>query len=543
MSITDAGAFEATGSGVARAALPTYSVQEIADYIQYGPDGSEFLMIDAGDQPVTVNLKGLSADRADLARLALATWSDACGLTFTETSGAALISFDDTDSGAYCSYSYSGTTITSADINVEADWDDGSSDVDSYAFQTFIHEIGHALGLSHAGPYDGSASYPADAAYANDSWQMTVMSYFDQEEAGQGSWRTVATPMMADILAVQSVYGSAGTRTGSTTYGFNANTSGLTGLLYDFDNFYEAPSFTIVDDGGIDTLDASGYADDQYIDLRGGTYSDIGGLVGNIGIYLDTVIERGIGGSGDDTLIGNAANNILTGNAGADELRGGLGNDTLNGGAGADAMYGGAGNDTYVVDSLADTVRESAGAGIDTVRTGLSRYTLGSNVERLVHTGASSFTGTGNSLANILTGSTGKDRLYGGAGNDTLYGGGGNDVLVGGRGADVLSGGAGGDTFVYESIADSTRTAYDRVMGYSASAGDRIDLSAIDADTVSGSANDAFVFIGSAGFSGAAGELRFINGTLQGDVNGDRRVDLQIALTDISSFSRASIIL
>ncbi|MCP4073808.1 MAG: hypothetical protein GY742_19085, partial [Hyphomicrobiales bacterium] len=50
--------------------------------------------------------------------------------------------------------------------------------------------------------------------------------------------------------------------------------------------------------------------------------------------------------SGNDTIIGNEADNVLTGNGGNDTLIGGTGNDFLDGGMGADTLDGGEGNDT-----------------------------------------------------------------------------------------------------------------------------------------------------------------------------------------------------
>ena len=76
-------------------------------------------------------------------------------------------------------------------------------------------------------------------------------------------------------------------------------------------------------------------------------------------------------------------------------------------------MTGRAGNDTYVVDNAGDTVTEAANEGMDTVQTSLTSYTLGTNVEKLTYTGTSAFTGTGNALANTITGSSGADKLDG----------------------------------------------------------------------------------------------------------------------------------
>ncbi|NEH89429.1 protease, partial [Rhizobium leguminosarum] len=69
--------------------------------------------------------------------------------------------------------------------------------------------------------------------------------------------------------------------------------------------------------------------------------------------------------------------------------------------------------------------------GTDLIKTALSIYTLGNNVENLLYTGSASFTGTGNALVNTITGGAGNDTLDGGTGNDTLIGGAGNDTLIG----------------------------------------------------------------------------------------------------------------
>ncbi len=152
----------------------------------------------------------------------------------------------------------------------------------------------------------------------------------------------------------------------------------------------------------------------------------------------------GTGNAGDNTLTGNAGNNKLSGLAGNDELTGGEGNDQLlggdgddflDGGSGADKLTGGSGDDTYVIadanasGKAADTVTEKANQGSDKVISSMS-YTLPSDVEVLVLNGGGDLQGTGNKVANTITGGVGANTLDGNDGNDTLTGGGGADRFV-----------------------------------------------------------------------------------------------------------------
>src|SRR4029077_9452212 len=95
-----------------------------------------------------------------------------------------------------------------------------------------------------------------------------------------------------------------------------------------------------------------------------------------------------------------------------------------------------------------DVVTELAGEGTDLVQTTLAALLLGNNVENLTFTGAGNFAGTGNGLANTITGGTGNDTLDGGAGIDTLIGGAGNDTYKVDVTGDVVTeaAGAGIDT-------------------------------------------------------------------------------------------------
>ncbi|MDI3355062.1 heme peroxidase [Pseudomonas sp. UYIF39] len=175
-------------------------------------------------------------------------------------------------------------------------------------------------------------------------------------------------------------------------------------------------------------------------------------------------VLSGLGGNdtlnglaGIDQLFGGTGNDILNGGDDNDVLNGEDGNDTLNGGFGADAMSGGAGNDTFVVDNVGDLVTEALGGGTDLVQTSLTNYLLGANVENLTYTGTGNFTGTGNALANTITGGVGNDFLNGGAGADRMLGGAGNDTYVVDAALDVVVEVAGGGTdTVQTSLASYT---------------------------------------------------------------------------------------
>jgi VCBS repeat-containing protein len=160
-----------------------------------------------------------------------------------------------------------------------------------------------------------------------------------------------------------------------------------------------------------------------------------------------------LGSGGNDTLIGTSNSDILMGGAGDDILISD-GNDWLNGGSGADSMTGSIGDDIYVVDNAGDTVIELEGEGNDTIDARVS-YTLGDNVENMRLMGASSLSGTGNELDNLITGNAADNLLQGMDGSDTLIGNAGNDTLDGGLGADIMTGGTGSDTYIVDTLADA----------------------------------------------------------------------------------------
>ncbi|WP_153785027.1 calcium-binding protein [Pseudomonas sp. EMN2] len=183
------------------------------------------------------------------------------------------------------------------------------------------------------------------------------------------------------------------------------------------------------------------------------------------------------GGEGNDRLLGGNKDDVIRGHAGHDELEGGKGDDILLGGKGSDVLDGGKGDD-------------------------------------YLHGGDS---------ADVLIGDTGKDVLVGGKGDD---------LLEGGPGADVLSGGRGADLFVFAKLSDmGVGGQRDIVTDFKGVAGDRIDLRGLAKST--GLAG--FTFIGDAAFT-EAGQLRFENELLSGNVRGSLKADFEIQLVGVTCF-------
>jgi serralysin len=451
----------------------------------------------------------MDAVQVAAARLGFQLWDDLIARHLVEsTSPSAKITLDYSSNtngdGTYTSM-FAGSVkaqahsvnLGAAQVWLSSDW---SSNQDSgmapggYGLLTMIHEIGHSLGLSHPGLYNGSATYANDAVFAQDNREYTVMSYFGGYDPAINNWQqdgtTLAylypqTPMVYDISAIQALYGAdMTTRATDTIYGFNCNllASNTEKAIYDF-SLNHVPIFSIWDGGGRDTFDCSGYAGSQTIDLKPGDYSSVDGMNGNVGIAFNCTIEDAVGGLGIDTIYGNSAANSLNGGAG-DDIIYGSSNDTLIGGAGNDTlisdtgssakyMYGGGGDDTYYLSSSSDKVIENAGEGHDrvTVQFSFSIKTL-LNVEDLFKDsrGTSGLTLEGNDGNNWITG-TGHDTLIGGSGSDTLdcsgYGSSGvsGSTLYGGNGNDTLTGSQSADYFVFNT-APNASTNHDTITNF-----------------------------------------------------------------------------
>ncbi|MCG7392167.1 M10 family metallopeptidase C-terminal domain-containing protein [Microvirga sp. ACRRW] len=151
--------------------------------------------------------------------------------------------------------------------------------------------------------------------------------------------------------------------------------------------------------------------------------------------------------------------------------------------------------------------------------------------------GSGNDTITGNQGANSLKGNGGNDKLNGGGGKDVLVGGSGKDILYGGADGDTLYGSSGADVFLFRSAGDSPRSARDTIKDFKRGE-DHIDLRPIDANT-NAAGNQAFTFIGKAAFTGKAGELRFLNGLLSADVNGDMIADMQVNVAKLTGLAKS----
>ena len=318
------------------------------------------------------NFAALNAQQQAAARAALASYSAVANVTFgeiTETSSQhADLRFAQTD-GSNTAHAYFPHP---AQEGGDA-WfrNSGGHFADpvrgNYAYAAFLHETGHALGLDH--PHTGTAVMPVD----RDSLEYTVMTYRSYEGASttggfvNETWGFSQSLMMYDIAAIQYLYGANfNTNSGATTYSWSPST----GEMFINGVGQGAPGgnrifLTVWDGGGIDTYDFSNYSTDLVINLAPGAWSTTSasqraslgdgrvadGNIANALLYqsnLGSLIENAVGGSGNDTIIGNQIGNRLFGQGGADILHGEAGNDWLQGGSGTDTLFGGAGADTFV---------------------------------------------------------------------------------------------------------------------------------------------------------------------------------------------------
>ena len=459
----------------------------------------------------------LCATQKNAVRQALAKWSAVSGLTFSEVSDSAnsILRFGtcssqvvETSQAYFPSTSASGGSVWFGNSNSNAPTEPNKG---NYAYLTFLHEIGHSLGLKH--PHEADEPGFPVAASSIDAMQYSVMSYRSYVGGSVDGGYSNADdsyaygPMINDIAAIQYLYGADYSyRSGNTTYSFSPSTAKI----------FEA----VWDGGGTDTFDCSQYSTGVSVNLSPGAWSifssdqiaDLGngysspGNVQNAYLFngnTASLIENAMGGSGDDILTGNQANNVLRGGAGEDRLSGVAGNDQLWGGYGDDTLVDANGSNAYWWGSSEGNDVVSGTSGKDALyfynfsfSQRVGSFTAGGDMTFGCKTGDSSvvtLSGWRNQVANsrvqslvfsengilkayawndhqpvtvnlfdgayslrgvhdlecvdssnaTLRGSSGDDTIRGGSGNDVIWGAAGSDVLIGGGGADAYYWGSG----------------------------------------------------------------------------------------------------
>ena len=428
-------------------------------------------------------------------------WSAETNITFNPVSNAGiadLVITRSTGGGAQGGFSVDTGNIGSSQLGQFAS---GSITIDTsvggfgpigsafsvaggYPWQTILHELGHVIGLGHAGAYNEGTTQTSVQLTSYDNTAYSLMSYNEAPIYGTGfAWgnsggyaRAPVTPMMLDILAADRIYGTpvGGPLSGGQTFGFHTNIAGDVGQFFDF-SVNPKPVITLFDTGLNNTLDVSGFTIGSTVDLHQGMFSSVAGLTGNVGIAFGTRI---------DTLIADSASDKITGNDDGDVLMGGGGTDTIRGGAGNDHIYGNLRSSTQGTTDGADAIDAGGGsnyvngnAGDDTITASVGSNRLyGGQGNDVIHV-------TGNGT-NHLNGNLGDDTLivdggnndiHGGQGNDTIQANGGNnqsfgelgnDVLWCGGGIDQMTGGAGSDLFVLSGTQNSNHASWDEIVDF-----------------------------------------------------------------------------
>ncbi|TAF52437.1 MAG: hypothetical protein EAZ61_08135 [Oscillatoriales cyanobacterium] len=401
---------------------------------------------------------------------------------------------------------FPGDTSESGDVQLGTDLGNTGS-IYEELYSTVIHELGHALGLSHPGNYDEGVTPDPNAAgpflpIATDHAMSSIMSY-NENEADNA---TPTTLMPYDIRALQFLYGAnTSFNNGDTTYTLLRNPNDLDNpAAVDMSTLALnlAGKRTIWDGGGKDTLNARTLPLDNYFfDLNPGglltaqsarnasSYTGQPGqaqpgvtyLVDSFGIRLafDLEIEDLLGTEGNDEVLGNGSDNFLFGGSGNDTMAGNDGSDILSGNQGIDVLNGGNGSDFIVGGRDNDTVNGNGGD------------------DQIV---------SGNLGDDVVHGGDGNDLLVGGQDNDGLNGEAGDDTLSGDFGRDTLTGGTGADTFVLRSAAATTDTAQADIVTDFEVGIDRLGLSAGAVQVLQDTT------------------LNGISGTLIRDANADNRI-------------------
>jgi serralysin len=437
------------------------------------PSSAAFYGSGYGYGEPTNNFQAFNPVQQAAVRSVLLSYASVMNVKFTEMAETSTqhadLRFGESDTPGTAWAYYPSTTAVGGDA-----WFNSSShsydnpQLGNYAWHTLIHETGHAMGLKH--PHEASGNFgpmPTD----RDSLEYSVMSYHSYVGATQPyytneNWSYPQSLMMYDIAALQVQYGADyTTNAGNSVYRWNPQT----GEMFIDGAGQGAPGgnrvfLTIWDGGGVDTYDFSNYATNLKVSLQPGEWTTVSsaqlanlgnghfaaGNIANALLYQNnpaSLIENVIGGLGNDTIYGNAADNSFTGGHGNDVLDGGTGTNT--------AVYSGNSSAYSIVNTGYGTwtVTDNRGGspdGTDSLKN--IRYLKFNDV--IIDLGPTQVLITGTSAADTI------DATHTPAGqqlptnsNDVIYGVGGNDTISGLGGGDYIDGGAGTDTVTYATSA------------------------------------------------------------------------------------------
>ena len=283
-------------------------------------------------------------------RECFALWQSIANISFVETSSgsADALLVRGTSGGASTAVSATtgsgrtlGTSSGQATISLQTDQPgfDASGSftaIGGYGVGTIVHEMGHLIGLGHAGPYNGAVDPSTQQFGPQDDRLWSIMSYIDWNSPSPKyasnypvtgtNWGTGAdgydrqqstTWMPLDVVAAQQLYG-APTRsvlTGGQCFGFSCNVDASIRKFFDF-TVNTSPVVTLYDQGSNNKLDLSGYGAMSTVDLRDGHFSSFAGMTNNLGIAYGTKIDAAVGGAGNDTFIVNGDGDRIDGGGG-----------------------------------------------------------------------------------------------------------------------------------------------------------------------------------------------------------------------------------
>lgn len=424
------------------------------------------------------NISPFSARQAAEARQSVQFWDDLIPQTFVEKNGvgADIVfanSWDPAQAYAYYPQQQgwkfqSDVFIADPAVNYTNNW----LSFGGYGATTLIHELGHTLGLSHPGNYNYDPNLPLSyanyAEYAQDSVQYSIMSYWDETDTG------------------------GYTRNWSTLQFNNPQTPMLHDIL------------TIQAKYGVDTTTR---ATDTVYGFGSTAGRDVFDFAANKWPFL-AIYDAG--GSDTVNLSGFTASQFLDLHDGSFSSVGDAIPDAAGVAAGRAALAA----------ELGITLGPRSQAQIDALANQMYAYSSASiaadtGVTGIVTTQYNNFAIAYGTIIENAVGGSARDLIWGNEVANSIDGGAGDDVIDGYEGADTLTGGAGADTFMFH-VIEGGDTITDFVSG-----SDKIDLTGTGVD---------FTWIGNAAFSGAAGQLRFAGGVLEGDVNGDGIADLSITV-------------